>query len=120
MLAYTYIFYQSKSDFNHQDPPNYSNTNTTINDYCPQSYNFQIQDLVLLHEFSRFGNIIDFHFQYSPRTLGFLPSNHREGDSHSHLLAILINLPLHLKLENFLELFQEIQLLVIKLILGTT
>ena len=119
MLACTYTFYQSKSNYYHQDLPNYSNTNITNNYYCPQSYNFQIQDLVRLHEFSHFGNIIDFHFRYSPHRLGFPPYNHREGDIHSRLRAILIILPLLLKLENFLDLFQESQFLATKLNLGT-
>ena len=107
MLACTYTFYLSKLNYYHQDPPNYSNINTIINYYCPQSYNFQIQDQVHLHEFSRFGNIIRLHFRYSPQTLGFLPYNHRVGDNHSHLQAILIILPLLLKPESFLDLFQE-------------
>lgn len=116
MLACTYTFYQLKSNYVLQDLPNYFNTNIFINyycrqyklNYCPQNYNFQIQDLVRLHEFSRFGNIIEHHFLCSLHTLGFLPPcNHKEGGSHSHPQAILIILPLLLKLENFLDLFQE-------------
>ena len=114
MLACTYTFYQLKSNYYHQDPPNYSNIYIIIDYYCPLSCNFQIQDLVHLHEFSRFGNIIKFHFLDSPQTLGFLPCNHRVRDNHSRPQVILIILPHLLKQENFLDLFQESQALIIK------
>jgi len=112
-MAYTYTFYQSKLNYYHQDLLNYFNTNTTINYYCPQNYNFQIQDLIHLLEFSHSGNIIDFH--YTHQIFGFLPCNHKEAENHFHLLTNLIILPLLLKLENFLDIFQKSLLLAIKL-----
>jgi hypothetical protein len=112
-MAYTYTIYLLKSNYCHQDLLNYFNTNITVNYYCLQNYSFLIQDLIHPLKFSRFGNIIDFH--YTPHTLGFLPYNHKEAENHFHLLTILIILPLLLKLENFLDTFQENLLLVIKL-----